>query len=67
MLLSISMWHPKELLLLAQPDRYSTFFGLQYVTVPGKNDHFVIIPISSYWYHVKVRYSLYATVISDSR
>ena len=35
-----------------------------YVTMPGKTDHF---HISSYWYHVEARYSLNATVKSESR
>ena len=41
--------------------------GEIFVTVPGKNDQFVIISDSRYWYHVVARYSLYATVKSESR
>ena len=38
---------------------------LWYVTVPGKTDHFV--QILRYWYHIEARYSLHATVKSESR
>ena len=39
---------------------FSVEFTLHtYVTMPGKTDHF---QSSRYWYHVVVRYSLYAMV-----
>ena len=51
-------------------ERSHTLCNYNYVTVPGKTDHFVIISdfeILVHIYYVEAHYSLHATVKSESR